>query len=67
MHRNMPARKLRECVKLMKAQPPDLKGIAKMSDVYFSDVRFVKSALKTIMELFAAGKTTFSEVGNLSP
>ena len=59
MHCNMPAWKLRECVRLMKAQPPDLKGTAKMSNVYFSDVQFVEAAFRTITDLFAAGETIF--------
>ena len=50
----------------MKEQAPDLKGIAKMSDVHFSDVRFVESVVKVIMEIFAAGETASSEVGRAS-
>ena len=56
MHRRTPAWKLPDCVKVLNAQPPDLKQIAKVSEIQFTDVEFVEAAAQTLaqlMEMFA--------------
>ena len=65
MHRLMLAWKLKECVKLLCPQPPNLMEIAKQSDVCFASVQLVEVASRTVAELAstAAAEAKLSEVG----